>query len=86
MRCGFHPWVWKIPWRRTWQHTPLFLPGESHGQRSLVGYSPKDHKELDTTEATACTHSTMTRLSLVPLRGMAYSFVELCKAVIHGGE
>ena len=40
IRCGFHPWVRKSPWRRTWQHTPVFLPGESHGQRSLVGYRP----------------------------------------------
>ena len=39
-RCGFDPWVWKIPWRRAWQPTPVFLPGKSHGQRSLVGYSP----------------------------------------------
>ena len=39
-RCGFDPWVGKIPWRRVWQPTPVFLPGESHGQRSLVGYSP----------------------------------------------
>ena len=42
----------KIPWRRKWQLTPVFLPGESHGQRSLVGYSPWGHKESDTTEAT----------------------------------
>ena len=41
------PWVGKIPWRRAWQPTPVFLPGESHGQRSLVGYSPWGHKELD---------------------------------------
>ena len=34
------PWVGKIPWRREWLPTPVFLPGESHGQRSLVGYSP----------------------------------------------
>ena len=34
-RCGFHPWVRKIPWRREWQSTPVFLPGEFHGQRSL---------------------------------------------------
>ena len=34
------PWVWKIPWRRKWQPTPVFLPGKSHGQRSLAGYSP----------------------------------------------
>ena len=36
-RCGFDPWVGKIPWRRAGQPTPVFLPGESHGQRSLVG-------------------------------------------------
>ena len=39
-RRGFDPWVWKIPWRRKWQPTPVFLPGESYGQRSLEGYSP----------------------------------------------
>ena len=51
-RCRRHrldPWVRKIPWRRKWQPTPVFLPGEPPGQRSLVGYSPWDHKELDTT-------------------------------------
>ena len=49
-RCGFNPWVGKIPWRRAGQPTPLFLPGESHEQRSLVGYSPQGCKESDTTE------------------------------------
>ena len=39
-RPGFDPWVGKIPWRRAWQPTPIFLPGEFHGQRSLAGYSP----------------------------------------------
>ena len=39
-RCGFDPWVRKIPWRRAWQPTPVFLPGEFHGQRSPAGYSP----------------------------------------------
>ena len=39
-----------LPWRRKWQPTPVFLPGELHGQRSLVGYSPWGHKESDTTE------------------------------------
>ena len=48
----FNPWVGKIPWRRAWQPTPVFLSGESRGQRSLVGYSPQGHKESDTTEAT----------------------------------
>ena len=47
---GFNPWVGKIPWRRKWQPTPVFLPGESHGQRSLAGYAPLHLKESDTTE------------------------------------
>ena len=42
-----------IPWRRAWPPTPIFLPGESHGQGSLVGYSPWGHKQSDRTEATA---------------------------------
>ena len=46
----------KIPWRREWQPTPVFLPGKSHGHRSLVGYSSRGHKESDTTEETACAH------------------------------
>ena len=37
-RCGFDPWVRKIPWRRAWQPTAVFMPGESHGQRGLAGY------------------------------------------------
>ena len=49
-RRGFDLWVGKMPWRRKWQPTPIFLSGESHGERSLVGYSPWDHKELDTAE------------------------------------
>ena len=48
-RCGLDPWVGKIPWRRAWQSTLVFLPGESQGQRSLVGYSPWGRKESDTT-------------------------------------
>ena len=39
-RCEFDPWVGKMPWRRKWQSTAVFLPGKSHGQRSLEGYSP----------------------------------------------
>ena len=58
-RHGFNPWVRKIPWRRAWQPILVFFPGESHGQRSLAGYSPWGRKELDTTEATqhASTHT-----------------------------
>ena len=59
-RCEFNPWVRRFPWRRRWQPTPVFLSGESNGQRSLAGYSPRSHKELDTTEqlsARAHTHT-----------------------------
>ena len=49
-RPGFDPWVGKIPWRRKWQSTPVLLPGKSHGQRSLVGYSPWGREESDMTE------------------------------------
>ena len=51
-RHQFDPWVGKIPWKRAWQPTPVFLLGEFHGQRSLAGYSPWGHTELDTTEHT----------------------------------
>ena len=47
---GFDPWVGKISWRRAWPPTLVFLPGESHGQRNLAGYSPWGHKEWHTTE------------------------------------
>ena len=53
-RRGFSPWVRKISWRWKGQPTLVFLPGESHGQTSLTGYSPWGCKELDATE---CTHT-----------------------------
>ena len=57
-RCTFSPWIKKISWRRKWQLTPVFLPGEYHGQRSLVSYSPWGCKELGMTEQlTYFTHS-----------------------------
>ena len=46
------PWVLKFSWRRAWQPTPVFFPGESHGQGSPVGYSPRGCKKSETTEAT----------------------------------
>ena len=52
-QCGrprFNPWVWNIPWKREWQPTLIFLPGDFHGQRSLAGYGPWGQKESDTTE------------------------------------
>ena len=51
-RHRFDPWVRKIPWRRKWQPTQVFLLGKSHGQMNLAGYSPWGHKESDTTEHT----------------------------------
>ena len=73
----FNPFVGKIPWRRKWQLTPIFLPGESHGQRSLADYSPWGCKELDTTEYAHISHWTylppslwnlfLTSLKILPL-------------------
>ena len=45
-RCGFNPWVRQIPWRRTWQPVPVFLLGEYHGQRSLMGYRSWGQKRV----------------------------------------
>ena len=53
-RCRFNPWVRKIPWRKAYQPTPVFLLGKCYGKRNLVGYSPWDHKESDMNE-----HSTV---------------------------
>ena len=50
--CEFNLWIEQIPWRRKWQPAPVFLPGESHGQGSLAGYSPWGRKESNTTEVT----------------------------------
>ena len=50
--AGSIPGLGRSPWRRAWQPNPIFLPGESHGQRSLAGYSPWGRKESDTPEAT----------------------------------
>ena len=54
-KIRFNPWVRKIPWIKEWQPIPVFLSGEFHGQRSLVGYCPWGHKESDMTEQ--LTHS-----------------------------
>ena len=56
-RPGFDPWIRKIPRRREWLPTPVFLTGISHGQRSLVGYSPWGRKDSDTTEQLTHTHT-----------------------------
>ena len=56
MKPEFDPWVRKITWRRIWQPTPVFLPGEFYGQSNLVGYSLWGHKEADMTEQLTYTH------------------------------
>ena len=53
-------WVRKIPWRRNWQATPVFLTGKFHGQRKLADYSPGRHIELDTTEQLSMSRGTHT--------------------------
>ena len=84
----FDPWVGKIPWRRVWQPTPVFLPGESHGQ-SLEGYSPWGRKESDTTEqltdAHKITSSTLaSQWSLFSLTsGQFHSWLPFCYAFPH---
>ena len=64
----FNSWVGKISWRRKWHPAPVFLPGKSHGQRSMEGYSPWGHKESDVTEATS------TRTLLRCLKFSSYAF------------
>ena len=56
-RHRLDPWVRKIPWRRAWQPTPVFLPEESHGQRNLAGYSPWEPKELEQLSDKTCIHA-----------------------------
>ena len=65
---GFDPWVGKIPWRRKWQSTPVFLPVESRGQSSLEGYSPQGHQESDRTEVTNHTHTVKYKPTVVILK------------------
>ena len=55
---GFDPWIRKIPCRREWLPTPIFLPGESHGQRSLAGYRGKKNKDVATTPLLYIIYST----------------------------
>ena len=70
----FNPRVGKIPWSRKWQPTPVFLPGESHGQRRLAGYSPWGHTEsLDTTEKGKLNLIGKLNSNSIPLPGKPFS-------------
>ena len=80
-RPGFDPWVGKIPWRREWLPTLVFLSGESHGQRSLVGYSPPGRKKSDMTEQLTVSLSYI-RLAFileVKKKTCIYSFIPVFK-------
>ena len=66
---GFHLWVGKIPWRGKWRSTPVFWPGEFHGEKSPSGYSPWGCKELDMTEQLSF-HFTSLALETVILRSL----------------
>ena len=68
---GLIPVLGKIPWRRAWQPTPVFLPGESHGQRSQAGYSPLGCKESDMTEATQHAHTNISKKHYVKVHQLA---------------
>ena len=74
-RRGFDPWAGKIPWRRARQPLPVFLPGESHGQRSLVGHSPWGRTESDAPERSqekrreCCVRCLVGKFSLAALGG-----------------
>ena len=67
---------WKIPWRREWQPTPASLPGDLHGQRSLTGYSPWGHKELDTTEQLTLSLSWMEAVCVKSFWKVRYGHVQ----------
>ena len=82
------PLVRKIPWRKEWQLIPVFLPGKLHGQRSLMGYSPGGHKELDTTEQLPLTHTGHIQLlrqpsGLLPLLFSLYLSVTVILFLFH---
>ena len=68
-------WVGKIPWRREWQPTPVFLPGEFHGQRSLVGYSPHSRKESDRTEPPTLSLSLFSRMQCWYITEMIFIYL-----------
>ena len=77
-RCEFDPWVGKVPWRRNGHPTPVFSPGESHGQRRPAGYSSWGHKESDTTEH-------MHSMEGIPMRGSVWCQGKRVGSDVHSG-
>ena len=82
-RLGFNPCVGKISWRRKRQPIPVFLPGKSHGQRSLEGYSPRGHKESAMTYRPSMkrVHNTLS-LAILPLFQFPYSEKHLRRVLV----
>ena len=91
-RPGFNPWVRKIPWRRAWQSTRVFLPGGSHGQRTLVGYSPWGHDWVTNTFTfTQLLKLLISLLKSLHIRGYGFrvwqkTWVSLLKSVLEKCE
>ena len=79
-RHGFDSWVGKIPCMRAWQPIPVFLAGESHGQRNLTGYIPQDCKELDMTEATW--HGCKVTGNEISFRSTKYFIFKIARKII----
>ena len=78
-KCGFDPWVQKILWRRKWQPTPVFLPGQSHGERGLVGHRPWGHKRVRwDLENEQQQFSGLCRILSVQFSSVAQSCLTLC--------
>ena len=77
-RCGFDLRAGKTPWRRAWQPTPVFLPGESHAQRSLAGYGPWGRKESDMTEHTHTPMNNLLKITLIHQHHRHYTLLRLC--------
>ena len=84
---SLNPWVGKIPWSRKWQSTPLLLPGEFHGQRSLAGYSPQGHKDqtcLKQLRTDSIDHNTLRKI--LKELGIPEHFTFLLKNLYTGQE
>ena len=83
---GFNPWVGKIPWRRKWQPTPIFLPGKFHGWRSLAGYSPWRCKKLDTTERTCPIHNSTTERQINQFKNEQKIWIDISPKIQNGQQ
>ena len=73
-RRGFDPWPGRVPWKRNWQPTPAFLPGNPHGQRKLTDYRLGGHKELDTTEQLSTANDSLEHLASHVSSNTAFNF------------